>query len=496
MSISLRVSSPRAVVGCLLGPLLVFGGCHPAPHAPTPSPVVIRAQPLRPGIDRDPVIDPDAMLRDLDWLARDELAGRYSLDDTIRQAAAYIAERHAEMGLAPIGDAYLVDYDLPAGSRPGRAYHVWIETPSGNVEVPISAQAALSLGEAPAVARAAWLRVDERTPLRLDAKQVDGRIVVLESTGTPEARRSQIAALADAGARGVVAVVPSEELSSVGEAAEGFDALAIDQRHLEHLRPAKLRPGKVVRLDDVRISMARVKEEITKPAPNVLAVLPGTTRSDEIVLLGAHYDHVGTMSEGFFCRHPDREDDPDDEICNGADDNASGSAMVLAVARALKQVEYRPARTLVFAHFSGEELGLHGSAALAQRPPDLPPFRGGKVVAMVNLDMVGRLSEEGLEISGLGSSPQWRAILDKVGTSDLSVRFVDTVTPRSDHASFYRQQIPVLFFFTGLHDDYHRTSDESDAINREGMAKIASVVLRVVRELGDGAEVPFTPIRG
>src|SRR5690606_8622776 len=101
-----------------------------------------------------------------------------------------------------------------------------------------------------------------------------------------------------------------------------------------------------------------------------------------IVMLGAHYDHIGTAEAGMMCREKDG-----DGICNGADDNASGTAMVLEVARAMAEARYRPARTIVFAHFAGEELGLLGSKALAAAPPKAAPFDGGQVVAMINLDM-------------------------------------------------------------------------------------------------------------
>jgi Zn-dependent M28 family amino/carboxypeptidase len=144
---------------------------------------------------------------------------------------------------------------------------------------------------------------------------------------------------------------------------------------------------------------------------------------------------------------------------------------------------------LVFAHFSGEELGLHGSRMLA----DAPPFESGKVVAMVNLDMVGRLGAQGLSIGAVATAPQWMSMLRKYVPSDIQVVYERSVTARSDHASYYRKNVPVLFFFTGLHDDYHRNSDHADKINYEGMAKIAEIVTGVVFELSQGAEIAFAP---
>ena len=143
---------------------------------------------------------------------------------------------------------------------------------------------------------------------------------------------------------------------------------------------------------------------------NVLGVLEGEgPLAEETVIIGAHYDHIGVPGEGVFCQQ-----EGDDTICNGADDNASGTAMVLEVARAYADAGYQPKRTVVFAHFAGEELGLFGSKALAEDPPDVAPFAGGTVVAMVNVDMVGRYADKGLAIGATSSSDHWLPLLQHV----------------------------------------------------------------------------------
>jgi Zn-dependent M28 family amino/carboxypeptidase len=188
-----------------------------------------------------------------------------------------------------------------------------------------------------------------------------------------------------------------------------------------------------------------------------------------------------------------------DAICNGADDNASGTAVVLEVARVLANGP-APKRTLVFALFSGEEIGLHGSRALADAPPNVAPFAGGKVVAMVNIDMVGRLGEKGLAVGGVGSSPGWMPLFDDIGTFGIPTIYDRSVTTRSDHANFYRHDIPVVFFFTGTHPDYHRPGDELELINRDGLTSIAELTLALMQKLAAGHEVPFakptTPAEG
>jgi hypothetical protein len=218
--------------------------------------------------------------------------------------------------------------------------------------------------------------------------------------------------------------------------------------------------------------------------PNVLAQIRGET--DEIVLLGAHFDHIGNENSG-HCR-PVVKRDTRDPICNGADDNASGTAMLLEVARAYKAMGITPKRTLVFAHFSGEELGLLGSRALIEHSP----FDQGEVVAMINLDMVGRLGPRGLFIGGIYSSKEWLPLLDELGNYGMKILYEGNTTTRSDHAWWFRRQIPVLFFFTGVHADYHRAGDELDELNIEGLGKIGQMVSDVTWELVGGRAIQWS----
>jgi acetylornithine deacetylase/succinyl-diaminopimelate desuccinylase-like protein len=236
-----------------------------------------------------------------------------------------------------------------------------------------------------------------------------------------------------------------------------------------------------------------------KAAPNVLGMIRGSEKPDEIVVLGAHFDHIGTDEEGHGHCRAVQGAEKRDAICNGADDNASGTAVVMEVARVLASGP-APRRTVVFALFSGEEIGLHGSRALADAPPNVAPFAGGKIVAMINIDMVGRLGEKGLAIGGVGSSPGWMKLFDEIGTFGIPTLYDRSVTTRSDHANFYRHDIPVVFFFTGTHADYHRPGDEAALINRGGLASIGELTFALVKKLGDGHKIPFaapaTPAEG
>jgi hypothetical protein len=224
-------------------------------------------------------------------------------------------------------------------------------------------------------------------------------------------------------------------------------------------------------------------EPIQIEIPNVVAKLPGTDLADELVVFGAHYDHIGTAELG-DCREIERKNDA---ICNGADDNASGTAMVLELATALAESDQKPRRTLVFSSFAGEELGLLGSEALA----DDPPFDMASVKAMVNLDMVGRYGRKGLAIGGLSTSAEWMPLLDELGPRGLSIIYERSVTSRSDHANFFTKKVPVLFFFTGTHSDYHRAGDHVEKINVDGLQQIGELVSDLMLELADGRPIAW-----
>ena len=226
-------------------------------------------------------------------------------------------------------------------------------------------------------------------------------------------------------------------------------------------------------------------------APNVLGQIEGK-HPDEFVVLGAHYDHIGTDEDGRGHCRAIVEGETKDVVCNGADDNASGTAVVLEVARVLAARPEPPERTVVFALFAGEELGLLGSQALADEPPAAAPWKDGHAVAMVNIDMVGRLrTDPGLLVGGVGSSPQWMPLFENAGWDGIPITFDRSVTTRSDHASFYKLGIPVIFMFTGVHGDYHAPGDEASGIDPEGLRKIAGLTLGVVEQIAEGSAVDF-----
>jgi len=201
---------------------------------------------------------------------------------------------------------------------------------------------------------------------------------------------------------------------------------------------------------------------------NVVAIVPGSSRAlrGELVVVGAHYDHLGLG--GFGALDPDSTG----RVHNGADDNASGTAALLEIGRLLAR--RHPARTVVLVAFSGEELGTLGSSYFVQHPTPQPI---DSLYAMLNLDMVGRLRNARLLALGAGTAREFPALLDSLNTPPrFDLRASGDGWGPSDHAVFFATRHPVLHFFTDLHEDYHRSTDDWDKLNVAGIAQVAQFV--------------------
>jgi aminopeptidase YwaD len=232
------------------------------------------------------------------------------------------------------------------------------------------------------------------------------------------------------------------------------------------------------------------------PAYNVVGILDGSdpVLKNEIIVIGAHYDHLGRGGEGSLAP---REGD----IHHGADDNASGVAGMLELARIFSANRASIKRTLVFIAFSGEEEGLLGSNFYVNHP--LVPL--DKTVAMINMDMIGRMKEGKLMIGGVGTAEQWRDSINFINNPKIQISRGRSPQPSptifsltlnedgygpSDHSSFYAKQVPVLFFFTGTHDDYHKPSDTADKINYQDEARIVAFIANLTRSIGAKEQRP------
>ncbi|HUQ70283.1 MAG TPA: M20/M25/M40 family metallo-hydrolase [Planctomycetaceae bacterium] len=216
---------------------------------------------------------------------------------------------------------------------------------------------------------------------------------------------------------------------------------------------------------------------------NVVARLPGNdpTLCDEIIVIGAHYDHVGygTASNSFG---------PLGVIHNGADDNASGVSALLEIAEAVAQSDTPPARTVVFGFWDGEEVALLGS----QHWVAITPNVATTVKFALNLDMIGRLRDEGVQVMGWRSAAGLRTALSAANASEqIPFQFGTVVTPDSDHQSFYVARVPVLHFDTGKHDDYHRPTDDVERLNWTGLRQIARVAAQIITRAANAESLPM-----
>jgi aminopeptidase YwaD len=229
-----------------------------------------------------------------------------------------------------------------------------------------------------------------------------------------------------------------------------------------------------------RVSVAVEHERAT--TANVAAVLPGRdpALAGECVVVGAHYDHLGLGGDASLA--PERLG----TVHPGADDNASGVAALLGIARAFA-AEGPARRTVLFAAFGAEELGLLGSAHLVKNPPARCPVE--KMQLMVNLDMVGRLRDGKVYVDGADTAKGLRAEVEAVAARPPALPLHPTFGGGgygpSDHTSFYARDVPVLFLFTGAHADYHRPSDTADKIDAAGLAAVARLGLRLARDAAE-----------
>ncbi|HNV29299.1 MAG TPA: M20/M25/M40 family metallo-hydrolase [Cyclobacteriaceae bacterium] len=221
-------------------------------------------------------------------------------------------------------------------------------------------------------------------------------------------------------------------------------------------------------------------------AHNAVAYLDN--KADKTIIIGAHFDHLGLGENGSSL-----DANPKGKIHNGADDNASGVAGVLELARYFSKNKISEKSNFLFICFSGEELGLYGSKYFTDHPSiDLT-----KVNYMINMDMIGRLNPttKSISVSGSGTSPVWETLLKNMSGTQLNIKTDSAGVGPSDHTSFYLKNIPVLHFFTGSHSDYHKPSDDWDKINYEGEKEVLDLIIAVIEKLDTEPQLAFLPTK-
>jgi hypothetical protein len=252
-------------------------------------------------------------------------------------------------------------------------------------------------------------------------------------------------------------------------------SLADVQLQIDH----STKPGSFAFPDQLHVSVNVDIETTRATVNNVLAYLPGKT--DDYVIIGAHYDHLGYGNADSLAPSQIGQIHP------GADDNASGTAGVLELARVFAPMKGQLPRGILFASFAGEELGLLGSAHWVQHPT-LPIE---KAVAMLNMDMIGRIKDDKIFIGGVGTGSTLKSFLEQAQSgSNFKIEYSPGGYSASDHTSFVTKRIPVLFFFSGLHSDYHKPSDTWDKIDSQSAARLVDVVGKTAVELASASDRP------
>ena len=426
-------------------------------------------------------------LRHVRYLADDALEGREVASAAERCAAAYIEAEFAALGLAPgLEGAWEQTFRVRVGAERGTHNLLSVAGtpyPIDEAWVPLGFSGT-DMAEGALIARDRGTIEDPHAPA--GAAPLTGRIVVIPIERADVDVHYTAAMAARQGAAGVIFRMPAglPDVASERRPALPLPVAAVTGSASAALAEAATaeRPAELMTQVDARFGDAR----------NVVGVLPGTGGpTAPWVVVGAHYDHLGRGGQGSLA--PDAWG----QIHNGADDNASGTAVLIEVARRMAADPARPTYNVLFLAFSGEERGLWGSGHWVKEPT----VRLEDVVAMINMDMVGRLETGSLTIFGAGTAPQWREILERSNARiEHPIGFLpapDGYGP-SDHSSFYGEDIPVLHFFTNTHEDYHRPSDDWERIDGPGLERIADLVAGVAGELAGvrGAPAELTLVSG
>jgi Peptidase family M28/PDZ domain/PA domain len=444
------------------------------------------------------------------FLSSDEMKGRGDGSPELDKAADYIASQFRTLGLRPMGDdnTYFQKFQLTTGAVLGPKNELQLNADKLKINedfVPITFSDTATFDGALIFVgygiTAPELHYDD-----YEGISANGKIVVVlrhepqESDphspfeGTNFTRHASFVNKAinakQHGARGIVFITDlNHEDEQVGSAtrteetddlgipavhakrapllalfkAAGKDVAAIQKKIDSDLKPQSFD------LSDSRVHISTDVVRTRKTVRNVLAGIPGSdpAMKNEWVVVGAHYDHLGLGDRNSLA--PSQIG----QIHHGADDNASGTSGVLEIARLAAKNKSQWKRSVLLITFAGEELGLLGSSQFVNHPT--VPLNN--VIGMINMDMIGRINNDRLFVGGVGTSPNFKAWLEEFNqTAHLQLDYSDSGYGASDHMSFNSKKIPVLFFFSGLHTDYHKPTDTYDKINAAGAVKVLSLV--------------------
>ena len=425
----------------------------------------------------------DRLKTHVSYLADDRLEGRRAGTSGEKLAMEYIQIQFQHYGLQPesSGGSYFQAFDIPEGKTYDKESSLTIngDKISSGLFFPMPASPERSIQASPSIAlkeaKVPWFTDLKETLQAAQANPHFDLSEYLETTAKNDAKK---------GATALFIYNSDEKADELHyNPKEQAEELSIPVIYVSHTAAKKYFSDETAMLNinaDIRF------QTIKRTGHNVIGFIDNKAAST--VIIGAHYDHLGRGEDGNSMLRTGEK-----LIHNGADDNASGTAAVIELAGLLKKSKYRNNNYLLIA-FSGEELGLFGSKYFTEHPGiDL-----SKVNYMMNLDMVGRLNDTGkvLTIGGFGTSPWWPQVFSSVSTNNnFTNKYDSSGSGPSDHTSFYRKDIPVLFFFTGLHSDYHKPTDDFDKINYTGEYRIIQYILDLIKETDKMGKLAFTKTR-
>lgn len=418
------------------------------------------------------------------YLAGDELEGRRAGTPGEQLAHRYIIEKFTNLGLQPKGEksGWLQQFEINEGREVKKSSHLFINETELQSQVhyfplPWSASASFEAALSPGLN-------EKGAPWCWDIREL-----LEENSNNPHFDLSQslkenAVKLAARGATALIIYNSGDQKETLSfNAKDRSEALTIPVIYCTSKARDQFLKDPTSLLDiKCKVEIGEKK----RTAHNVAAFIDNGAPTT--IVIGAHYDHLGYGEDG---NSMNRNVEP--VIHNGADDNASGTAGMIELARLLKEKKYKK-NNYLFLAFSAEELGLNGSKYFTENPT----IALDKVSFMINMDMIGRLNDSSkvLTVGGYGTSPWWGSLFQEQSPKKyFTVKFDSSGTGPSDHTSFYRKDIPVLFFFTGLHGDYHRPTDDADKINYTGATRIVQYISGLILATSDQPKLVFTKTR-
>ena len=423
----------------------------------------------------------DNLHNEIDYLASDKLEGRRTGTPGEKLAYEYLSDQFKKLGLIPKGDnnTFVQSFEINEGKQILPSTHLVINSNDLVVEKDFfpfifSAQGSVETNASPSL-------LEKGMPWFLDIKDILEKNKNNPHFDLEEAIKNNAIDFARKGASALMVYnTNTKDDGLIFDGKEKTEPIKIPVVFLTKDAAKKILNDKTSNYDiNLNVTLGDKK----RTGHNVTGFI--NNGAANTIIIGAHYDHLGYGEDhnSLWTGAP--------EIHNGADDNASGTAAVIELARMLKKAKLKN-NNYLFICFSGEELGLFGSKYFTEHPTiDL-----NSANYMINSDMVGRLNDSThtITIGGYGTSPAWGNILDEK-TKAFNVKFDSSGIGPSDHTSFYLKNIPVLFFFTGTHKDYHKPTDDVDKINFSGELQVIKYIYHVIEETNKLGKLAFLKTR-